>query len=102
MYMYYVSMEIQSGNISVLIIITSFLPSSLPPSFVPLNVSYTMYMGHTQVQLLPVQWVVLHAEVVSWEVSGRVSEVVELVPEHPLGTGRRGDDGRLDWQVHRG
>lgn len=35
----------------------------------------------------PVQWVVLHAEVVSGEVARWVAQVVVLVPEHPLTAG---------------
>lgn len=50
----------------------------------------------------PVQWVVLHAEVVSGKVSGGVAQVVVLIPEHPL-TARGGrDDLHLDWQFDCG
>ncbi len=45
---------------------------------------------------IPVQGVILHLEVVSGEVAGRVAEVVELVPEDASATWRGGDDSHLD------
>lgn len=35
---------------------------------------------------IPVQWIVLHAKVVSGKVTRRVAQVVVLVPQHPLTT----------------
>lgn len=47
----------------------------------------------------PVQWVVLHAEVVAREVTCRVAQVVKLVPEDPAMTWRGGNYCHFDRQV---
>ena len=50
----------------------------------------------------PVQRIVLHPEIVSREVAGRVAEVVELVPEYAAVTRRSRYDGHLDGEVDLG
>ena len=50
----------------------------------------------------PVQRIVLHPEIVSREVAGRVAEVVELIPEYAAVTRRSRNDGHLDGEVDLG
>ncbi len=72
-------------------------PSTPPPPKIPL---YGLFKrcGPS----LPVERVVLHPEVVAGKIASGVSQVVELVPEKPLGSGRCGDDGHLHRKVHGG
>lgn len=50
---------------------------------------------------LPVQGVVLHSQIISGEVAGRVAEVVVLVPEDSLAPWGGGNDLHLDRELHR-
>ena len=49
---------------------------------------------------VPVERVVLHAQVVAREVARRVAQVVELVPQNTTSAGRSGDHGHLDGDGH--
>lgn len=50
----------------------------------------------------PVEWVVLHAQVVTRKVSRGVPEVVVLVPQHSLAAGGSRYDFHLYWQLDGG
>ena len=56
-----------------------------------------MYL-HNRI-FLPVQWVILHAEVVPGEVASWVAQVVELVPQQSLVARGGGDDGHFERNV---
>ena len=51
---------------------------------------------------IPIQGVILHAQIVSREISCRVTQVVELVPEDPPSTRGCGYDGNLYRKVDGG
>ena len=46
---------------------------------------------------IPVQWIRLHPQVVSWEVAGRVAQVVELIPQNPAILRRLRNNLDSDW-----
>ena len=51
---------------------------------------------------VPVKGIILHLEVVTWKVSGRVAQIVVLIPEDSLSSRRRRDDLGADGQADVG
>lgn len=58
-----------------------------------------IHVSKVSVQMVgvPVQWVVLGAQIIAWEVPSRVAQRVELVPKEATGTHRHRDYLHADW-----